>query len=261
MSETSSQTTDSAGLMRTADGTLADKSPSTETSSTTTNNQTEQSTQNTSQESKTKTEDGKSFLTEGDKSTEVKPEPKLDKDGKPIEPSKGAPETYADFKLPDGFKLSDEMKTDVTGMFKSWGLNQDQAQQAIDYYTKQTADIANAPYQHYLETRKGWRDEIASDPVIGSKQAAVKAEIGRAINSLGDPKMVADFRQALDITGIGDHPAFVRAFYAFSQRLNEGKPVAPRGPSPLGQTDPSRGDAKPSAAQAMYPNLPTNQRA
>ncbi len=258
MSETPSPTVDSSGVTRTADGTIADAAQATETSSTTQNNQTDKSTQTTSQESKTN-EDGKSFLTEGDKA-KTEAEPKLDKDGKPVKTETGAPETYADFKLPDGFKLSDEQKTEVTGMFKTWNLNQDQAQQAIDYYTKRSAELANAPYNAYLETRKGWRDEIASDPVIGPKSAAVKAEIGRAINSLGDAKMIADFRQALDITGIGDHPAFVRAFYAFSQRVNEGSPVSGRGPSPHGQTQ-APGADKPSAAQAMYPNLNSTQRA
>ena len=110
-----------------------------------------------------KAEDGKSFLTEGDKAKPEPEAPKLDKDGKPIAPA-GAPETYADFKLPDGFKLSDEQKIEVTGMFKSWNLNQDQAQQAIDYYTKRSAELANAPYNSYLETRKGWRDEDSLRP-------------------------------------------------------------------------------------------------
>jgi hypothetical protein len=211
MSETPSPTPGSSDPMRTPTGEIKDQS--TPTTLTTPSSQTDKSTPNTNQEPP-KTEDGKSFLTEGDKAKTEPEAPKLDKDGKPIEPPKGAPEKYADFKLPEGITLSDAQKTDVTGMFKSWNLTQDQAQQAIDYYTKQQAEIANAPYNAYLETRKGWRDEIASDPVIGPKQAAVKTEIGRAINLLGDPKMVADFRQALDITGIGDHPAFVRAFYA-----------------------------------------------
>ncbi len=257
MSETPSPTVDSSGVMRTADGTIADAAQTDQTSSTTQTTEAAKSEATTSQAQKT--EDGKSFLTEGDKA-KTEAEPKLDKDGKPVKTETGAPETYADFKLPDGFKLSDEQKTEATGMFKSWNLSQDQAQQAIDYYTKRSAELANAPYNAYLETRKGWRDEIASDPVIGPKSAAVKAEIGRAINSLGDPKMIADFRQALDITGIGDHPAFVRAFYAFSQRVNEGSPVSGRGPSPHGQTQ-APGADKPSAAQAMYPNLNSTQRA
>lgn len=185
--------------------------------------------------------------------------PKLDKDGKPIAPA-GAPETYADFKLPDGFKLSDEQKTEVNGLFKSWNLNQDQAQQAVDYYTKRSAEAQNAPYQHYLDIRKEWREQIAADPDIGPRQAEVKAEIGRAIQSLGDPKMIAAFREALDITGAGDHPGLVRGLRAFSQRINEGKPVLSRGPSPHGQTPPGQNE-KPSAAQAMYPNLNSTQRA
>lgn len=256
MSETPSPTVDSAGLMRTATGELAPLS--TETTSTTTNNQTDKSTPNTNQTQPTN--DGKSFLNDDTKDAKVpdKPEVKLDKDGKPIAPA-GAPEKYADFKLPDGYELPDDLKTDITGMFKNWNLTQDQAQQAIDFYIQHTKEAMDAPYNMYLETRKTWRDEIASDPDIGPKQAAVKTEIGRAIQSLGNPQMIADFKQALDITGIGDHPAFVRAFYAFAQRLNEGSPVSGRGPSELGQRAPGS-DAKPSAAQAMYPNLNSTQR-
>lgn len=252
MSETPSPTVDSAGVTRTATGEIAAPLTSS-TSSTTPTTPPAESPASTSQTP------GSSFLTDDKSTAKDAPAAPVDKDGKPVV-GEGAPEAYADFTLPEGYELKDELKGEVTGMFKNWNLTQDQAQQAIDFYTQHTKEAMDAPYQLFLETRKGWRADIAADPVIGPKQAAVKAEIGRAIQSLGDSKMIADFRQALDLTGIGDHPAFVRAFYAFSQRINEGTPVSGRGPSPLGQIDPARGDAKPSAAQAMYPNLPTSQR-
>jgi hypothetical protein len=154
--------------------------------------------------------------------------------------------------------LPEDLATEVTGKFRSWNLSQEQAQDAVDFYTKHTKEAMDAPYNFYLETRKGWRDELSA--TYGTKASEVKADIGRAIQSLGDPKMIADFRKALDITGAGDHPGLVAGMYALAQRINEGKSVQGGKPSPLGQQDPSKSGDKPSAAQAMYPNLPSAQR-
>jgi hypothetical protein len=103
------------------------------------------------------------------------------------------------------------------------------------------------------QMRDDWRKEIKADPQIGFKlDSEVKPTVGRAIDMLG-PKLANEFRQAMDFTGVGDHPAFIRAFYALAQMLTEGGHVAARGPSRFGMQQPGQ---RTDAAHSLYPNLP-----
>jgi hypothetical protein len=120
---------------------------------------------------------------------------------------------------------------------------------------------AKAPADTYEATRTEWQAKVKSDPdlakaVNGDKTGldAVKLDIGRALNALNDPTLAADFKSAMDLTGAGDHPAFVKALWRLSSFVTEGKHVNGSGPSVHGQRAP--GDTgRPSAAAALYPNL------
>lgn len=176
----------------------------------------------------------------------------LNQEDKPAAPAP-APDAYVDFKVPEGYTLDKALVAEVGPIFKSMNLSQDQAQQLVDFYTKQSQAAVDRPHQEYAATRKAWQDEVKADPDIGPKLGEVKATIGRALAGLGDPKLTSDFRQAMDLTGAGDHPAFIKAFYKLAQKATEGRPVNGSGPSPGGQGTQNR----PTAAQALFPNLPS----
>lgn len=180
----------------------------------------------------------------------------LNKDGKPADAPQGAPEKYEAFKAPDGYELDAKAIEQASPIFKELGLNQSQAQQLVDLYIKQTTAATEAPFKLYAEMRKAWEDEVrgefGKDIEPGGK---VLTTIARVIDTL-PPKVASGFREAMDITGAGSHPAFIKAFYAFAQALGEGQPVKGNGPSVLGQKDNTKA-APPSAAKAMYPNLPS----
>lgn len=166
----------------------------------------------------------------------------------------GAPDTYANWNLPEGWTLDEGVKTQVNDLFKELNLSQEGGQKALDFYIKQTEDAAQQPYKLYEAMRQGWRDEISRDPVIGGKLDQVKQTVGRALNVLGDTKLAQSFREAMDLTGAGDNPAFIRVLYALAQRVTESSHVVGNGPAPTGQGNrPSTG--RPSMAQAMYPDL------
>jgi hypothetical protein len=167
----------------------------------------------------------------------------------------GAPERYEAFKVPDGFTLDEKVSGEVSELFKKQNLTQEQGQSLVDFYVKQTQDAANAPYQKYDEMRKGWREEIRRDPDIGSRLDQVKVTVSRALDSLGDANLSRQFREAMDLTGAGDHPAFIRAFYRLAQRVTEASHVVGNGPAPTGQNVRT---GRPSTAQAMYPTLPSS---
>lgn len=194
--------------------------------------------------------------------TSTSPDPKAPPaDGKTPAAPTGAPETYTDFTAPEGYTLDPKAIEAATPIFKELGLTQDQAQRLVAFHASQMIEAAKAPAATYEATRTQWQTAVKSDPeliaaVSGGKTGleAVKLDISRALTGLNDPKLAADFKAAMDLTGAGDHPAFVKALWKLSAFVTEGKPVTGAGPSPHGQRAPGVAE-KPSPAQAMYPNL------
>lgn len=242
MSDQSSTTTDTAGITRSADGTIQE--PGSNQNTTQQTDQTNQTTQ-TSQTADTKTSDGK---TDGTSLLNKK-----DGDDK----STGAPEKYADFKIPDGLKANPEKMAEASTVFKELGLSQDGAQKLVDLYAKELTAAAAAPVNEWTKMRQDWQKAVANDSEIGGKLKEVRTTISRAIDSLG-PALSKDFRDAMDLTGAGDHPAFIKAFYKFASQLTEGRHVPGSGPSQHGQRSP--GNASGVGAAAMYPGLPSSSR-
>lgn len=188
---------------------------------------------------------------------DAKPEPKAD-DKKPDAPKEGAPEKYEAFKAPDGYEVDEKFAGEASAIFKEMNLSQDQAQKLVDLYSGKVLELADAPYKAFEDLRNGWRKEVISDKDLGNGADGLKPEvaatIARAVDSL-PPTIAKDFREALTLTGAGDNPAFVKAFYNLAQRLGEGSLVKGGNPSPGGQS--AKGTV-PSPAQALYPQLPSS---
>lgn len=166
----------------------------------------------------------------------------------------GAPKEYEAFKVPEGYEIPEERFKEVGVLFKELNLSQAQAQKLIDYQSKMNLDAADAPYKAWEDVQKKWQDQVRQDPDMGHRIAEIKTTIGKALDGLGDSKLASEFRDAMDLTGAGNHPAFVKAFWKLSQAVTEGGHVSGRGPSPYGQKAP--GQETVTAAKALYPNLP-----
>lgn len=182
-----------------------------------------------------------------------KDEPKKD-DAKPLT---GAPEKYEAFVAPEGYELSEELVTAASGLFKDLNLSQEGAQKAVDFYNEQLVKATEQPYNDYVDTRKAWRSEMAKDEKLGNGKddlkPEVKANMEKTIKALPADLQPA-FREAMILTGAGDNPSFVRAFNHLSQFVTEGTSVRGGGPAPVNKP----GSANTSAAQAMYPTLPSS---
>lgn len=180
----------------------------------------------------------------------------------PKTPAQGAPETYAEFTLPEGLALSKETLEAATPIFKELGLSQEAAQKLVSFHADQLkAALPSVQESAYTEMRKDWAAKTLADKDISGYTLdgktgidAVKIDIGRALGTL-DPTLKAEFQAAMDLTGAGDHPAFVKAMWRLSQAVSEGRPVTGKGPSPLGQKAPGD-NQRPSPAKSLYPNLP-----
>lgn len=169
------------------------------------------------------------------------------------------PDKY-DFKAPEGYTLDSKFVEEATPILKELGLSNDAAQKLVDLQSKHSIETADAALRAYEDTRTAWRGEVIKDPALGDGKEGlkpeVKAQIATAITAVGDVKAQEAFKEAMDLTGVGDNPAFVRAVAAWGKLLSEGTLVRGGNPSPAGQTSPGSGPR--SAAAAMYPNLPTS---
>lgn len=176
-----------------------------------------------------------------------------DKKDEKKEEAKGAPEKYEDFKLPEGWELTEEAKTEATGLFKSLGLNQEQAQKLVDFHVKATQEAADAPLNLWQKQQNDWKNEITNDPKLGPRIAEIKANFSKMLDGLENPELATAFREAMDFTGAGNNPAFVRVMDALAKRLTEGGNVNAGKPSALSQQAP--GQATGTGARALYPGL------
>ncbi len=183
-------------------------------------------------------------------------EPKPKEGTGPADP----PEAYT-FKAPEGIKLDDKAIAEVTPLFKEMKLSQDSAQKLVDFYAKAQVSEAKRAAEAVTSMRTEWRDAVMKDSELGPKLDTIKADIGKAIlqASNGDAKLVSDFKAAMDLTGAGDNPAIIKMINRLSAAVNEGTHVTGSGPSEHGQVANGRA-SRPSAAEALYPNLVQNRR-
>jgi hypothetical protein len=170
----------------------------------------------------------------------------------------GAPAEYTAWTVPEGFNLDKGVADEASGLFKELGLSQVQGQRLVDLYSKHSKETSDHLANLVREQNETWQNEAKNHPDLRGKLdpgGPVLTTISRALDSLGNAQLKAEFQTAMDFTGAGNNPAFIRTFYALAQKLTEGTHVAGNGPSPHGQQAP--GSAKPpSVARAMYPNLP-----
>jgi hypothetical protein len=188
---------------------------------------------------------------------ETKPDIKPEGEVKP-EPKPGAPEAYADFKLPEGVELKAPTLEKATATFKELGLSQEAAQKIVDLHIAEIQAAAKAPVDAYDEMRAEWKAKAQADPDIGSftgsKALGMKEDIGRALDALNDKQLKTDFQYAMDLTGLGDNAAFIKVASKWAKSVIEPRNVRGDGPSQHGQNDKGQ-QQRPNVAQGMYPNL------
>lgn len=154
----------------------------------------------------------------------------------------GAPESYEDFKVPEGYELGSEQLTEFTEYAKANNWTQEQAQQAIDYHSKQLGATLQQQEEAWNETRKQWVDAVKADKEVGGQAFAENMKhVAVAVQKFGTPGL----REILNQSGVGDHPELVRFFYRVGKLAGEGEFHTGQGDT-VGEQDP---------ASVLYPEM------
>lgn len=147
------------------------------------------------------------------------------------------PESY-EFQMPEGVTLDKAAADEFTAIAKDLKLNQEQAQKVADIGAKMAQRQAEA----HVRTVEGWIGEIKADKDFGGDKFDANMAVSRkALETFGSPEL----KDMLNATGLGNHPALIKAFFKAGQAISEDRFVT--GAAPNGsQSDP---------AKRFFPNM------
>ncbi len=163
---------------------------------------------------------------EADKPQEEKPadgdKPEDKKPGEDKEQKQdGAPEKY-EFKPAEGQELDSAALKDFEPVARDLNLTNEQAQKLVDAYPKILAGVQQRQAEAWQKQTEGWAEAVKADKEIGGdKLTANLSAAQRALEQFGDPEL----KEYLDSTGLGNHPALVKAFIKVGKAMSEDKVV------------------------------------
>ena len=145
-------------------------------------------------------------------------------------------------KLPEGFTAEDKNLADVVGILSDEKLSpQERMQKLVDTHASALKTASEASSKYWSDLQASWmtenKNKFGADP---GKHADIVA-VAKAIDQLGE-KRAGAFREALDMSGMGNNPAIIEALVEWAKVLNE--PSRHPSGSPAGRPA--------SAAEAIY---------
>jgi len=163
--------------------------------------------------------------TEGEKPQDDKPadgDKPADKSDDKEQKPEGAPEKY-EFKPAEGQELDTSALEQFEPIARELNLTNEQAQKMVDLYgTKIMPMVQQQQAEAWQKTTEQWAADVKADKEIGGdKLTANLSAAQRALEQFGDPEL----KEYLDSTGLGNHPALVKAFIKVGKAMSEDKVV------------------------------------
>ena len=158
------------------------------------------------------------------------------KDGKPSGAA-GAPEKYADFKLPEGVTFKPEQVTKFSALAKELNLTQEAAQKLVDFQSESAKVYAQESLEGHKAMVKGWETETRKR--LGANFEAEMAVAAKARDQFGTPEL----RELLGTTGLANHPDVINFFIKVGKGMMEDGHVDGKGKTP------------PSDGALFYPDM------
>jgi hypothetical protein len=166
-----------------------------------------------------------------------------DEQGGDDQADQNAPESYAEFTLPEGFEIDEPTLGSMTELFKSANLSQEQGQKLVDAHVGSLEANAGKQADQFKELTTSWLSAAKKDDEIGGdnfKQATDNANV--ALKELGTPDLIETVKHY----GLGNHPEFIRFFAKVGALTREDNPTKGGEPHKQG------GDR----AENLYPDDP-----
>jgi hypothetical protein len=155
-------------------------------------------------------------------------------DPKPAEPA--VPESY-ELKMPEGVQLDSVAADEFSAVAKELKLDQTAAQKLADVGAK----MAQRQAENHVKLVETWVEQVKADKDIGGDKLDENLGVARkALEQFGTPEL----RDVLNMTGFGNHPEVIKAFYKIGKAISEDRFVAgaPKG----AESDP---------AKTLFPNM------
>lgn len=158
-------------------------------------------------------------------------------------PNAGAPEKYTDFTLPEGLKFEPKLLESFQKIGKELGLSQDGAQKIVDLQAQSVKAEMDARLDGFNKQVEGWGAD--SKKLFGNDFEKQFGLAAKAVERFGD----ADLKTLLRETGLGNHPAIIKAFNKIGALMGEDQPVDGRR---------AGGEAK-TTAELMFDKMPAKK--
>lgn len=144
-----------------------------------------------------------------------------------------APETY-DIKLPDGSRLDPSRVESIAALAKERKLSNEAAQEILTREHEAVEGFAAVQTAAYQKEQEGWATSLKTDKEIGGDNYNKSIELAsRVVKQFGTP----EFSEALNRTGLGNHPELVRVFARVAKSLGEDTLVLPGAAPAAGPKD------------------------
>lgn len=133
--------------------------------------------------------------------------------------------------MPQGFTPDETVIKGVTDVLLDDKLSpQDRMQKLVDLHASEVRKSSDAATKYWTDKQTEWKAEAAKtygpEPAKSPKIIAVS----KLIDSLGE-KPAGDLRDALEMSGMGNHPAVIGAFVALAERLTESGTIVAQTPA------------------------------
>ena len=131
-----------------------------------------------------------------------------------------APDTYADFDLPEGFGINPDYMAHLAPALKELGMSQEAAQKLITAHVNGVQASEGARVNAFTKLKQDWLDQAKTDATIGGDKWDTTVKHARAaLKEFGSPEL----NGLLKDYGIGNNPEILRIFSKVGALLQEDK--------------------------------------
>jgi len=192
--------------------------------------------------------------------TQESPAPSETGESQPQQDSQG----YEPFVIPEGFSMNDEQSTDVSTFVKDLGLDQANAQKAVDKHFELMDKLRDKGNEAQANVYQEWASATRTDKEFGGNDLAENLSGARkAMNSFSEPakdangkallhkegpmkgQQMSEMEVLMGESGWGNHPAMIRVFHRINKAMSADSYVTGTLVPPT---------SKKTQAETMYPD-------